>query len=160
MALLLLCTLVMRAKLQTVVFELPFLPPSENNMYYWDRARGTQKMYTSVKKFKSDTMLLMPRIVIGKNVPTEIFFEFHGDWYFKNGNMRKKDGQNLIKALIDAIFAKIGVDDCQLWTWHGKKIQADEFKTVVKIQWEKGKDTDESGLVDLASYKRHRHPRK
>jgi len=57
------------------------------------------------------------------------------NWFFKNGNKKKSDIQNLIKVLIDAVSERLGFDDSQVWSMTANKIQSDSdcvFITVNK----------------------------
>ena len=50
--------------------------------------------------------------------PTDLLrlhLTYHGNMYFKNGSVRKIDLSNWLKATIDAICEKLGVDDSRLW---------------------------------------------
>lgn len=120
--------------------------PSVNSLYWH---RGNQKiMKTPAKKLREriveavrgdhypDT-LLKARIVVG------------GSWYYKNGNIRKRDILNLQKFLIDSVFksSKLGADDKQIFEciFIKKEWPGDYF--IVEIDELKKNKTDK-GLKD------------
>jgi len=117
------------------IFRIPFLPPSENKMYWVDRKRQ-RHLTEEAKKFKTDAKLFMPPMEIPEQVKVDFDVELHGNWYTKKGRFKIKDGQNMMKALIDAIAEKAGCNDCCLWNWAGHKIQSKEecMRISIKLQ--------------------------
>lgn len=118
----------------SIRFEVPMLPPSENKMYSWDPMKKRPYKTKECSNFKSNFQMFCPPIQFKEGERIVVAVEYYGDWYYKNGKVRKKDGQNLQKAVYDALFEKIGIDDCHLWMWCGKKIQSDHDKMVITIE--------------------------
>ncbi len=115
-------------------FTIPLLPPSMNAIYGYNPMTKRRYLNSKGRTFKAQCKLFVPPIELEAQTPVKIQFSLYGNWFYKNGNIKKHDGQNLSKILYDAIFEKVGVDDCCLWKWSGEKIQSDESKTVVKFE--------------------------
>ena len=116
-----------------IQFKIPFLPPSVNKAYGWDPVRKSPYLRKEAKMFKDQCKLFIPAVNNLTDQLIKIDLEFWGNWYYKNGRVKKHDGQNLTKILFDAIFEKLGIDDCYIWEWSGQKVQSTETATVVTI---------------------------
>lgn len=116
-------------------FKIPMLPPSMNEIYGWNSQ--TREKYLKIKgrNFKTTCKLFSPASLtqITAQTPLQVYFEFHGNWFYKNGNFKRHDGQNLMKVLYDAIFEKIGIDDCHVWDGRFVKVQDSQTYTYVRI---------------------------
>ena len=115
-------------------FTIPFLPPSENSLYGWNRMTKKKYLLPKVRQFKNNCKAYIPDIpnLVGKLL--KVTFRFFGNWYFKNGKLKRKDGQNLTKALIDAIFEKINIDDCYIWTSSWEKVLFPAAAYAIKLR--------------------------
>lgn len=114
------------------IFKVPFLPPSENKMYWSDYNRK-RHLTEDAKEFKSKFKLFMPAMDIPENVLLSIKVELYGSWFTKKDKVRKRDGQNMMKALYDAISEKIGVDDSYLFMWGGVKIDSEDEHMIIEL---------------------------
>ena len=115
------------------VFKVPFLPPSENKMYWTDRNRK-RHLTEAAKDFKTKVKLFMPKFDIPEQTLISIKVELYGSWFTKKGRIRIRDGQNMMKALYDAIAEKAGIDDSCLWNWSGKKIDTEGEHMMIEIK--------------------------
>lgn len=63
---------------------------------------------------------------------------YHGRFLNKDGTIKRKDGQNLDKALYDIIFEKFGLDDKLVWegTWTKVHNDENEFTEVTVTEME------------------------
>lgn len=126
------------------------LPPSINQVYKIAyKARHTYKSDVA-KKFEYQCKLFVPvNNEFKEQEKLRTYIELHGSWYFKNGNMRRKDLQNMDKVLVDAIFDKLGIDDSQIWDHHLIKVESEDEKTVVQIEriLNEENEADETGEI-------------
>jgi len=104
-------------------FEIPLLPESVNRAYTIDIRRKTLVMTRRAWKKKSDMHIFIPRIEIKEGQLLKLEYEYHADWFFKNGSLRRRDAQNFDKMLLDVICEKQGVDDSIIIEWRGRKVQ-------------------------------------
>jgi Holliday junction resolvase RusA-like endonuclease len=131
---------------------VPFLPISVNKMY--------RELIVVRKGFRGKPYPLEPRVLIGKVIaqrvltgearaeknriinyisgsikkgfPLKIEIELHGNWYNKNGTVKKKDLDE--KLLIDSIFESLPeIDDSMIFEKNVRKVQSDKPKAVFAI---------------------------
>ena len=125
---------------------LPNLPPSINKLLIVSHGR-----FISSHEARSYNFHNLPLIIeqlkgkeredeikewIGKRLRINI--KYYSSWRTKAGDIRKKDANNLSKALIDLIFKGLiecneFLDDCQLFEIIEQKIEAAEDMTEVEI---------------------------
>lgn len=97
----------------------------------------TRKCYLdeSVRVFKRAAIPHIPPITISENTKVLLEVEYHGKFLNKDGSLKRRDGQNLDKALYDIIFEVIGVDDKVVWEGSWSKIHnPDEEFTIITIK--------------------------
>ena len=118
---------------ELIEFTIPSLPPS-----YTANLRinyGTKQTYLSQKarRFKDMVKITMPshKLKLKDTDKLIIHNQYHYDWYFKNGSIRKKDVQNLDRLLIDSVFSGLGIDDRNLFCVINEKIQDKEKEQIV-----------------------------
>lgn len=105
----------MSEKLYAIKFSAPLMPPSVNSLY--NVFRYGQKIEVKLKPevlfFKSKLKSYVPAWTFQHSGEIIYFsMKLHDpDYFFKNGKVRKKDLPNMVKAAIDAVCEKIGVDD-------------------------------------------------
>ena len=116
-------------------FKIPSIPPSVNQMYKINYKTKSVYLDESVREFKKIAFLYIPNIQIADNSKLRVNVEYHGQFFNKgNGEVKRRDGQNLDKCLYDVIFEKLGVDDKHAWEGTWKKIHnPDEEFTLVTI---------------------------
>ena len=91
-------------------FVLPSFPSSVNKLY--DINHRQRRVYLS-----DDALLWRTRSApfvkpCRLSGLLRITLEYESpDWYYKNGNLKKLDVQNLEKLLLDTLFMKWGLDD-------------------------------------------------
>lgn len=114
-------------------FRIPALPPSINQVY--KVAYHQRRVYKSKEAtdFEYLCQLTAPKTFpLAKKIKCEI--EFHGIWHYKNGNIRRKDIQNLDKVLVDSLFKKMQIDDSCIFEHHLYKIEDEEEYTLVRLE--------------------------
>jgi len=96
--------------------------PSINSLY-WHKG--------NIKIMKTEAKKLRERIIehTEGDVPpeTKLFCSIvvGGQWYYKNGNIKKRDVLNLQKFLIDSVFKGLEADDKQIFDCHILKCEAE-----------------------------------
>lgn len=112
---------------ETVVFTIPSLPPSMNSLYNIFFKLRRVELKPEARIWKSRMKEYVPvKVKPPKDVLISIDAVYYGDWWFKNGNLRRVDGPNLEKLLFDMICEKLGVDDSSVFSWSGIK-RPDKF---------------------------------
>lgn len=118
--------------MNSIKFVLPSIPPSMNQIYsiipYWSTRKIRVELRDDVKRWKSSMKEYMPLWVPKGISHIRIRLDYHADFFFKNGKVRKIDLSNLEKVAIDAIAEKYGFDDCLIWKKITRKFQLDEEK--------------------------------
>ena len=84
--------------------------------------------------FKTMVKAKLPPCQFKDNALLRIEVEFHSNWYYKKGKIKKHDGDNLEKLLKDAIAEGLGISDSQFFEWQGRKVQDTESYTIVNIR--------------------------
>lgn len=90
---------------------------------------------SEARQFKEKAKLFMPPRKDFPPSPTllGLSIEARGNWYHKNGNVRKLDIQNLEKILIDAIAEKYGFEDSRIFEKACKKASFDKEAVEVSV---------------------------
>ena len=118
-------------------FVVPAISPSYNRCFKINHGLKQTYLSTEARMFKDKVKLMMPSIKLPENVGDlkfSMLVEVYNNWYYKNGNMKKQDVQNMEKLIIDAVFEGIGIDDSHLWEVKLVKRQnKDKVKTVVTL---------------------------
>lgn len=118
-------------------FTVPAVPPSYNESFKINFRAKQIYLSQEAKEFKKLLMLHVPMIDekdFKPNSTLSIDLIFYDNWYYKNGNMRKKDVQNMDKIVIDSLFKLLPVDDCYIWINTNTKVQTLEMPhTVVRL---------------------------
>lgn len=120
---------------EPLVFRFNFEPISINKLFVNIPGQARRFKSPEGKKFSADIravidqMSLMPYIsaLHGKKLEVSITVGLNS-WFLKDGKtIRKRDVDNLSKALLDNVFACLeGLDDSQIWNLHMyKKATAD-----------------------------------
>lgn len=131
-----------------VLLVFPFVPPSANAIYVGGRAR--RFLSSKGRAFKTEVRAqsveqLVTQDLSWINLETRIHvsyeFTFLAQELFSKGwpkeakNPHKKlDVSNRIKAMEDAIFAALGVDDSQVFSFSATKIAGPTHRTAIRIQ--------------------------
>jgi hypothetical protein len=121
---------------------IPFKTPSINHLY---GSRGFRRFLTKeatqLKKqiidivggFKSNgSITLFPA-----NTPIKLKVQIFEDWFYKNGEVAKKDISNREKFLIDSIFEALNLDDKYIFehTLIKRQIELDQQeKSIVELE--------------------------
>ncbi len=107
-------------------WKIPCLPVSMNKLYAINFMKRCVYMTPEARTFKNNTKLCIGNFPVSKNDKLSFSMDVHTDWFFKNGNPKKSDIQNLIKVVVDATSERLGFDDCQIWSFAANKIQSTE----------------------------------
>lgn len=105
--------------------------PSVNHLYM---QRGFVRFLTKEAKELKERIKArcMPdNSLVG--VLLRVVVEIHENWYYENGNIKKKDVANLEKFLIDSIFEGLGLDDKYIFEITMKKVLDTEEKAIIEI---------------------------
>jgi Holliday junction resolvase RusA-like endonuclease len=108
----------------SVKWKIPLLPTSMNKLYAINYQKRTVYMTPEARNFKTQCKLFITPYHVSGNDKLSMEIDIHSDWFFKNGNLKKSDLQNMIKILIDAVSERLGFDDSQVWTMTANKIQS------------------------------------
>jgi len=119
-----------------VCFKIPMLPVSEN-----EAVRMTYRGGYRTKKFNEWIKMVetMPIQTINKSEWYGYEIVFHFPLYYKNGNIRKKDGHNMIKYGVDTVLGRVvdsegqEIDDCRII--EGSHCKVDDSKEYVEISF-------------------------
>ena len=110
---------------------IPFKTPSVDNLYWH---RGNIKIMKSKAKELRETILeLVPKCELKKNARLRVETQIYENWFYKNGEVAKKDVSNREKFLVDSVFKALGIDDRYIFVQLLVKVQSDEEKAVMEI---------------------------
>lgn len=124
-----------------LTFRLPASPPSMNSIYSVMFALRRIELKPEVRLYKNNMKMYVPGWDVSKEDKVALDLEVVGDWYFKNGNYRKADVQNVGKVVIDLICEKQGWDDSQVWSFSARKSHS-EVEACVNVVLKKIKRVD------------------
>lgn len=125
-------------------FTIPGLPPSVNELY--STVRGRRVKTRAGHKWEGFSLLFVRRAALeayqtfrledlkGKPLKVEITF-CRPSWVAKNGNVKRPDCDNLIKALLDGIMKSLNLDDSAIWEISAVKRVAEIEHTAVKLSF-------------------------
>lgn len=115
-------------------FIIPGLPPSYNRHFQISYNLRQVYLTKEAQQYKRKTAMYIPPCPqINNTIALKVCIEYHSDWFYKNGKIKKKDIQNLDKLLLDVISARLGFNDSQFFIIHAEKIQDKEEFTEVMI---------------------------
>jgi len=116
--------------------EIAGIPPSVNSCYVNGKKQGVRFKSQLYKDWEIVVMFAMKRLgklpqFIG---PLKVEIEvYRPDWWNMDMTAKKADISNRIKTLEDAVFKHLSVDDSLVWEVTARKMDSNEFKTVMKI---------------------------
>lgn len=87
-------------------------------------------------RFKTEAQLFIPVYKITETDKVEMEFDIYDNWHTKDGNIKKRDVQNLTKALIDAVCSKLRFDDSQVWKETTSKKEGEKRGVELRL-WKK-----------------------
>lgn len=82
-------------------------------------------------KMKAKQAIPGNRLDAGKRYHLDI--EFHHQWFYKNGGMKRLDLQNCLKVLIDALCEKWAIDDSLIWVLKIRKVDNVDSKIGITL---------------------------
>lgn len=140
----------LRAKQNAIIFKvtLPTLPISVNAAYAtdWNTKRRflTKKGGEFKKLVKAYAAIAIGSARFDKTKFYHLRIDFFMPLHFKNGNVRKWDVTNHVKALEDALVSVLGIDDCcfkSVWSEkhnieHGKEERTEVVITPFELPFE------------------------
>ena len=94
-----------------IEFRVEGLPPSYNKSFKIAHSLRQVWLSPEAHTYKNKIKMSMPptNFVGDELLVAEIDYCY--DWYYKNGNLKKKDTQNCDKLVYDAISERLGIDD-------------------------------------------------
>lgn len=96
-------------------FVLPSFPPSVNRLHKIDHVRRLVTLSDEALLWKTRIIPFIKPCRWSGELFLKLTLEYESPgWFYKNGNLRRKDSHNLDKVLIDSLFAKWGWDDSRL----------------------------------------------
>lgn len=107
-------------------FKIPCLPTSMNAIYgfnanYKRMGHGSPiYLKNECLLWKSKAKLFVPKISAKESDRFGISYDVHANWYYKNGKLKKVDGHNFQKLLLDAVVEKQDWDDNLFRVWRGE----------------------------------------
>jgi Holliday junction resolvase RusA-like endonuclease len=107
-------------------WKIPLLPVSMNKLYAINYRTKQVYMTPEARQFKSQAKLFISPFLVAKEDKLSMKLDINTDWYFKNGNPKRSDIQNLIKVVVDMLSERLGFDDSQIWSFSANKIQSSE----------------------------------
>ena len=107
-------------------WKIPLLPVSMNKLYAINYRTKQVYMTPEARQFKSQAKLFISSFATTKTDKLSLRLDINTDWYFKNGNPKRSDIQNLIKVVVDMLSERLGFDDSQIWSFTANKIQSSE----------------------------------
>jgi Holliday junction resolvase RusA-like endonuclease len=118
----------------TIKFKVPAIPPSYNKSFQINFNYHTTFLSKEAKGFKDKVKMFMPVWQPPVDSMFEMNIKIQNCWFFLNGNLQKKDVQNLDKLICDACFEKIGIDDNQIQKLSIEKVRNKESFTEIEIK--------------------------
>ena len=115
-------------------FKIPCIPPSYNRSFQINFNYHTTFLSKEAKGFKDKVKMFMPLFQPPMDSMFEMNIKIHNCWFYLNGNLQKKDVQNLDKLICDACFEKIGIDDNQIQRLSIEKVRSTESFSEVEIK--------------------------
>ena len=97
-----------------------------NKLYAINYRTKQVYMTPEARQFKSQAKLFISPFLVAKEDKLSMKLDINTDWYFKNGNPKRSDIQNLIKVVVDMLSERLGFDDSQIWSFSANKIQSSE----------------------------------
>ena len=115
-----------------MIITIPFRTPSVNKLYWnW---KGRQIKTKIAKDLEKTIIDLVPKMSI-KGRKLRVVMNVVENWYFKNGNVARKDVDNRTKFILDAVFKGLEEDDRYVFSLSINKIQSfTEEKSVIMIE--------------------------
>jgi len=122
-------------------FTIPSLPPTMNAIYNVIFKLRKIELKPEVRSWKNTCMKYVPMWTPRDSGYMHVDCQFLGNWYYKNGNVKRLDLQNLTKVLIDAISEKMRFDDKIIFAYEsGWKHQSERSEVKVTMNLFEWKD--------------------
>ena len=103
---------------------IPLQPPSVNALYQIIFSRRKVELKPEVRTFKTRLKQYIPPTKLDSVSLLKLTIRLYGDWYYKNGKVKKADLSNYEKVIQDALCEQIGQDDALIWEKHTRKVQS------------------------------------
>ena len=106
--------------------------PSYNMSFKINHNTKSVYLTKTAHDFKRNVKMNTPRFKVNQDGFLLIHIQVMQNWYYKNGNLKKQDVQNMDKLYIDALCDGIGIDDSHVQSSNVEKIQymGDPFSLV------------------------------
>ena len=110
-------------------FNMELIPPSTNALYGYSKGRVFIK--PAYRTFKTNMDKILDDVIPLDYTPIESDVNLFVTFYIKG--KRKRDLDNMLKALCDSLQPRLIKDDNQIIEIHCKKIRADVDQTFVSL---------------------------
>jgi Holliday junction resolvase RusA-like endonuclease len=110
-------------------FKMNFIPPSTNALYGYSKRRVFIKPV--YRTFKTNMDKILNNVIPSDYKPIESNVNLYVTFYIKG--KRKRDLDNMLKALCDSLQPRLIKDDNQIVEIHCKKIRSDIDQTFVSL---------------------------
>lgn len=94
-----------------IKFRLPSLPSSMNQIYNINFGQRKIFLKPEVRRWKTNMKVLVPKPDFKDPGYIKLDATYCYNFFYKNGNVKKLDTQNMLKVLIDCVSEKIGIGD-------------------------------------------------
>jgi Holliday junction resolvase RusA-like endonuclease len=115
-------------------WKIPFLPVSMNKLYSINFAKRCVYMTPEARDWKTKAKMCVSNFPVSKNDKLSFSMDVYTEYFYKNGNMKRSDIQNLIKISVDAVSERLGFDDSQIWSFSANKIQSSENYCLITLE--------------------------
>lgn len=115
-------------------FQVEGLPPSFNKAFKINYYLRNIYLSGEARNFKTKVKMSMPPMNFPDNCLFMLVIEYHYNWWYKNGKLKKIDSANFDKLLYDAIAEKLGVDDSRFKKRFVEDFHSEVPYTLVDIQ--------------------------
>jgi Holliday junction resolvase RusA-like endonuclease len=114
-----------------MIITIPFRTPTINKLYWnW---KGRLIKTKIAKELEQTICELIPECLEKKRL-LRVEIAIYENWWYKNGEVARKDMDNRTKFLIDAVFKALKIDDRYIFDLKIKKVQSTtEEKSIIEI---------------------------
>lgn len=119
----------------SITFVVAQIPPSYAQSLKVNFRNREMYLSQEARDFKTKVKLNVPKWKLDKdkNYIFSMHNKYNYNWYCKNGNVVKRDVQNMNRLLIDAVFDRLGRDDSTIFVVTDEKVQSEKEFTEVTL---------------------------
>lgn len=121
----------------SIHFTFNSLPGSMNQLFEYNRHDSglpVRRLRAEWAMWKSNAKVYVPLCIWARDCLFKVEMEFESpSWVCKNGNLRRRDLDNLEKLILDTIFEKLGRDDSRVAMKVSRKVMGTEDRVHVTL---------------------------